>query len=263
MLVSQPSFAAASVGQPLQPITPWNLDYGETQCVAMRDYSVKSDPVTFIIRPAPNGETYELLVARRRSGPFFAEEREGSVDFGPGPIKAWLLHYQPRKSKLAIDQFRISAAEMAQARTAAGVRLHMKGLSDFSFSLSNMPALISGLDECTADLKRYWNLDGRGTGKPAEPPKGDVRGVFTADDYPSEALNRGQQGTAQFLLLIDEKGGVAACHVLKASGVPALDGMGCAVIRERAKFKPARDSTGKPIRSSTVTPPVSWRLRGT
>jgi protein TonB len=80
-----------------------------------------------------------------------------------------------------------------------------------------------------------------------------VRTVFTANDYPSEALNRGQEGDAQFLLLIDENGKVAGCHVLIASGVPALDAMGCSVIRKRARFKPAVDSAGKPTRSTVVT----------
>lgn len=73
-------------------------------------------------------------------------------------------------------------------------------------------------------------------------------------------MNRGQEGDAQFLLLIDENGKVAGCHVLIASGVPALDAMGCSVIRNRARFKPAVDSAGKPTRSTVVTPKVSWRL---
>jgi hypothetical protein len=36
--------------------------------------------------------------------------------------------------------------------------------------------------------------------------------------------------------------------------------MGCQVIRKRAKFTPARDAAGKPVRDSYVTPPVAWRL---
>jgi len=129
-----------------------------------------------------------------------------------------------------------------------------------TFKLDNMPALLRGLEQCTADLKRYWNMDWEQTGSIAILSKGDLRGVFSASDYPSEALIRNQEGKAQFLLLIDEQGKVAGCYVEKASGIPALDGMGCQAIRERARFKPALDRAGKPVRSTAITPPINWRL---
>ncbi|HJU76549.1 MAG TPA: energy transducer TonB [Sphingomicrobium sp.] len=252
--------AAQSGGAPLQPIKPWNLDYGETQCTAAREYGSAANPIVFAIRPAPNGETYELLMGRSRKGPSFAQQLEGSVDFGRGPIHAWLLHYGAKSSKTAVHQFRITAADMAQAASASSVTLRLKGKGHFSFSLANMPALLKGLEQCTRDLKRYWHMREVDDGSIATPAKGDIRGVFTSGDYPSEALNRSQEGGGQFLLLIDEKGKVAGCHVVQASGVPALDAMGCQVIRERAKFKPAHDRAGKPIRSSYVTPRVIWRM---
>jgi len=244
----------------LQPTGPWDLNYGDTQCTALREYGDPADPTTFAIRPAPNGETYELLAGRKRSGPLFAEEFQGRVDFGHGPINAWLLHYGGKKAQLTIDQFRISAEEMRQARTAGFVSLHSKGGADVSFSLSNMPALLKGLEECTADLKHYWNIEPPERDKIAVQAKGDVRNIFSSGDYPSEAMNHRQEGTVQFLLLIDEKGKVAGCHILKASGAPVLDGMGCQVIVERARFKPALDAQGKPMRSSYITPTVTWRI---
>jgi TonB family protein len=149
---------------------------------------------------------------------------------------------------------------MAQAASASSVTLRLKGKGHFSFSLANMPALLKGLEQCTRDLKRYWHMRDVDDGSIATPAKGDIRGVFTSGDYPSEALNRSQEGGGQFLLLIDEKGKVAGCHVVQASGLPALDAMGCQVIRERAKFTPAQDRAGKPIRSTYVTPRVIWRM---
>lgn len=258
---SIPSTAAVAQGAPLQPIKPWNLDYGETQCTAAREYGSSAEPIVFAIRPAPNGETYELLMGRSRRGPSFAQQLEGSVDFGRGPINAWLLHYAGKTSKIAVHQFRISATDMAQAASASSVTLRLKGGGHFSFSLANMPALLKGLEQCTQDLKRYWHMREVDGGSVATPSKGDVRRVFTNNDYPSEAFDRDQQGGGQFLLLIDEKGKVAGCHVLQASGVPSLDAMGCQVIRERARFTPARDRAGKPIRSSYVTPRILWRMQ--
>ena len=259
-IVSSPLVAAPA--QPLEALSRWNLDYGETHCIAMRDYGAREHPITLGIIPAPNGETYELVIARKRSGPLFAEELRGSVDFGTGPIKAWLLHYGAKESKVDLYQYRISAAEMTQAQAAKSVTFHLKGASDTVFKLDVMPVLLDGLQKCTDDLKDYWSIGREGNGSVATPANGDVRRVFTSNDYPAEAMSRGQEGTAQFLLLINEKGSVVGCHVLKASGIPVLDAMGCIVLQERAKFRPARDVSGKPVRSSTVTPPVSWRIAG-
>jgi TonB family protein len=246
-------------GAPLQPLKPWVLDYDETQCLALHEFGSARNPITLAIRPAPNGETYELLVMRQFSGPLYAEEVKGTVDFGNGPIKAWVLHYG---KKTDIYQFRISAAEFAQARSASVVRIYTEGSPVAKFALQSMPELISGLDKCTADLQRYWNMTREQQSKLSVPAKGDVRTIFSSEDYPAEALSRREQGTGQFLLLINEGGRVAGCQVLKATGVPVLDAMGCDVIMKRAKFTPARDHEGKPIRDSYVTPLITWRLAG-
>jgi len=244
----------------LQPSSSWDLDYGETQCVALRDYGDAKNPRTLAIRQSPEGDTFEVIVGRTRYGPEFVEEWEGSVDFGSGPIKAWLLHYGAKNKKITIDQFRISAMGMYQAKTAKSVTLRWKQGPDITFALAAMPELLKGLEECTADLKRYWNDGGVADGRIAVPPNGDVRTVFTDQDYPSEAMRRNQEGTAQYFLLVNELGKVAGCHVLRPSGVPVLDTMGCSVIQERAKFSPALDASGKAIRSTYTSPPVSWRI---
>jgi TonB family protein len=254
--------AHADAQQPLQPVKPWLIDYDVAECHAERAYGNAADPITLAIRPSPTAETYELLVARRRPGPHFAEELEGSVDFGRGPIKAWLLRYGVKDPTLSIDKFRITAAEMAQARSASAATFHIKGGSDVSFALRAMPDLLAGLEKCTINLQQYWNMLPKDQHIIAAPAMGDVREAFTSEDYPDEAMQRNQEGSAQFMLFIDEKGAVAACQILKPSGAPALDGMGCQVIRQRAKFKPALDTSGKPVRSTVVTPPVTWIIDG-
>jgi TonB family protein len=244
----------------LQPVEPWVLDYAEAQCAAGRDFGDAEKPITLVIRPVPMGDTYELQLIRKKVGPAFAEEDDGSVDFGSRPIAGPVLHFGSVADKLDIFQFRVTTAQMEQARSASGVAFRNAHGPDVSVALSSMPTLLTGLTECNKDLQRYWNVDNKGAVKAAQPARGDVRRVFTSDDYPDDAVRAYKEGTAQFLLLIDPSGTVAACYVLKPSGVPLLDAMGCQVIRKRAKFTPARDAAGKPVRDSYVTPPVAWRL---
>jgi TonB family protein len=252
--------AATASARTLAPTAGWVVDYRTDQCLATREYGTPDKPVTFGIRPAPNGETYLLFLARKHLGPNAAAEQQATVDFGKGSIKSWFLEYQAKPSDPDVYQFRISAAEMEQAKAAATAKLSPNNAPDVELQLGSMPALMKTLEDCTADLKNYWNMGAAKDGRVATSAKGDVRTLFSSDDYPAEAFSRSQGGKSQFILLVDETGRVAGCDVVVASGIPALDAMGCQVIRHRAKFTPARGKDGKPVRSSYVTPPVVWRM---
>lgn len=254
-LVVEPTNVAAT---PLTPTGKWVVDYRADECLASLEYGTAKYPVTFSIRPSPNGRTYLLLFAGKGSGPQLAEEEPTTVDFGKGPIKTWLLEYGSTPPGSDIYQLRITSEEMEQAKTAATITISKKGAEDIELQLESMPALMKTLEDCTTNLQRYWNMGGEKDGRIATPARGNVRSAFTDEDYPEEAMFRSQEGKAQFLLLIDESGKVAGCDVLVASGVPAFDVMGCQVIRHRAKFSPARDAKGTAVRSTVVTPPVKW-----
>jgi TonB family protein len=67
------------------------------------------------------------------------------------------------------------------------------------------------------------------------------------DDYPQEALRRGEQGIVTTLLRIDATGRVRACAVTETSGSAALDAVSCEILKRRARFRPATDAAGHPI----------------
>jgi len=92
--------------------------------------------------------------------------------------------------------------------------------------------------------------------------RGDVRTVFTADDYPAIAQEKGQEGTVQAQLTVDPGGRVARCTVIRSSGYASLDNATCAILQRRARFTPATNAAGRPIESTVVTPPVKWQLEG-
>jgi TonB family protein len=83
--------------------------------------------------------------------------------------------------------------------------------------------------------------------------------VFTSGDYPAEALRAGEQGTVAFQLEVGADGRVAACTVTSSSGSASLDTTTCRLLRERARFTPARDSSGKAV-SDTVSSRATWQL---
>lgn len=107
---------------------------------------------------------------------------------------------------------------------------------------------------------------------PAPPPprkvqsatsaKGDLRTLFSADDYPAAAQAAGAEGTAQAELTIGPDGRVVGCNLTRSTGNSALDSATCNILRRRAKFTPARDSNGNPTSDTVTTPPITWRLEG-
>jgi hypothetical protein len=258
--VSQPAAAFASGA--LQPVTPWKIENRVTQCMASREYGRPDKPVTFAIVPGLDGSTFELLLAYKRSAAAVAREMRGTVDFGSGSIDSWSLKYVTGDKKHTVYRFRLSAAQMAQARTAQQISLYVDGQANAKLALDSTGQVLDSLQKCEGAVRDYWNFDGEKNGRISTPAKGELRAVFSPDDYPGDALSRDQEGSSQFLLMIDEKGSVAGCQVVSPSGVPILDAMGCAVLQTRTKFSPALDSSGKPVRSTVQTGTVQWLIAG-
>ena len=96
----------------------------------------------------------------------------------------------------------------------------------------------------------------------AQSAKGDLRTLFSADDYPASALSAGAEGTVRASLTIGPDGRVASCNVTQSSGNGSLDSATCNILRRRAKFTPAKDSNGQPVSDTITTPPIRWQLEG-
>ena len=107
---------------------------------------------------------------------------------------------------------------------------------------------------------------------PAAPPaprvsqaarsRGDLRSLFSTDDYPESARDAGATGTARARLEIGPTGRVTSCTITKSTGNSALDRATCSVLQRRAKFTPAKDQNGNPTNDTVETPPFTWRLEG-
>ncbi len=98
-------------------------------------------------------------------------------------------------------------------------------------------------------------------GQPVEvAPRGDIRGLFTSEDYPSMALRHQEQGGVRARLHVGPDGRVTQCKIAESSGSEHLDRATCTVLRARARFEPALDEAGQPTSGIYVTPTVEWRI---
>ncbi|MBV9930892.1 MAG: energy transducer TonB [Alphaproteobacteria bacterium] len=95
--------------------------------------------------------------------------------------------------------------------------------------------------------------------EPAHPLGRGLVSLISTDDYPLAALRADEQGNVTVRLDIDAAGSVSACTVVQSSGSASLDAATCALLRERARFSPARDRRGRPV-PDTYSQTVNWRI---
>lgn len=89
--------------------------------------------------------------------------------------------------------------------------------------------------------------------------RANLASYFSTDDYPPAALHAGEEGTVQFRLTISPEGRASDCAVVGSSGSAILDEATCRILRERARYSPARDAEGRPV-TGTDHGSVTWRL---
>ena len=104
---------------------------------------------------------------------------------------------------------------------------------------------------------------GAGRGVRARWISGEIRG----SDYPDRAYRAKISGSVYLRFVVAPNGRVSDCTVTRSSGSAELDATTCRLIRQRFRYRPARDGAGRPI-AETVRgqhdwevapePPVTW-----
>ena len=101
--------------------------------------------------------------------------------------------------------------------------------------------------------------------RPAQPARAqrNLASLVQDDDYPREALARGEQGIVYFTLSVLANGRVGACRVTLSSGSPSIDARTCEIMVRHARFRPARDAQGNAVPDTVETRLGWWLAPGT
>jgi len=100
---------------------------------------------------------------------------------------------------------------------------------------------------------------GGGGGRPVATPVGNPGEWFSTDNYPPDAIRKGEEGRVVYFVNIDTSGTPTACYILTSSGSSSLDSGTCAVVMAKGHFKPAHDAAGKAV-ASTWSSAVRWEI---
>jgi protein TonB len=88
--------------------------------------------------------------------------------------------------------------------------------------------------------------------RPAVPARLITPHVFRDEDYPTEAARYRVRGVVRYFIVINVAGRVSHCRVTRSSGWALLDETTCRLLRERARYEPARDAGGNPTVDTDV-----------
>ena len=258
-ILSAPAATAATRA----PTGKWIVDFGESQCVASRNYGTAASPLLFGLKLPAAGNVVSLMILRpSNGGGRFPEQIDTEIQLDWSKVlrkSALALNVSETKQRLIRIILPLSEfVDLAKSRSAA---FKIGGELNETFQFSQMPELVKALDECVVGLRQYWNMSEAEGPNPVlrERVSGNLQNIFSPGDFPAVAVRKGIEGAVAVALLIDEKGKVADCTVVSTSGAPALDAQSCYVITRRAKFKPAIGSDERPARDSYLQR-INWRL---
>lgn len=268
-----PTGALRAENAPLAPSGKWVLNYDTDRCVLSRQFGDAQDPAFLqFVRYSP-GDDFMLNIVGRR---FFTQANLTDVRlrFGDGapPMKQPAMTGKMGGLPALFTTGRLDNAEDATDSTlpppripaaveAAVSRVHVGlGGRRWTFMLGPMDKPMAALRACEADLVRQWGLDPAvQDALAARPtPQGSPARWLTSSDYPTAKLMSGEQAIIAFRLMVGPDGRPTGCSVQSNIARDATFAQTtCAALMRRARFTPARTTTGEAM-ASYFTNRVRW-----
>lgn len=257
----------------LKPSSPWNADFGEDRCRLAGYFGEGEDRHLLFFEqywPAPgagltaagksfnrfnNGAATALHTGEGRP-PLETRPFKGDVE-GVGDALVYSginLAYGQAEPEQAAAAGGLPALDTRYASGVEYLSFRQRG-QEVRFDTGSLGKAFEVLNQCTAGLLTVWGLDAEQHKTAQRLPQWtngeDVARKIMAR-YPRGASAIGEQGIMRLRVIVNEAGAVESCVVLKATTTKKLESPACGLIQE-ARFEPALDAAGKPMRSYYVT----------
>jgi TonB family protein len=258
LLTPSLALAAPKISTPRMPTGPWNVEFADSMCVLSRPFG--NDGLSNLaLKPAMLSQDFEIVVT---------EPARGSREPNSGPVVvtvAGMTKVQDSRftayntSKMRLLRMQVNEKQLALSAVNGTISIEAKDENRHHFAVPGIDRAFPILTRCVDQLREAYKVSKADLAAIATMPEGLLPGLFSTDDYPQEALSKGQYGTVGVLLWVDEAGKVATCEVIEAGAAASLKETTCGIFKRRAKFVPAKGSDGKAIRAPIFTR-IQWRL---
>lgn len=271
-LATVPQCAFAAAPTTLSPSSPWNVHYADDSCRLAREFGPDGDKVVLLLDQFAPASAFDISLSGKATAKIAKAVGKEKVGFGPDlPLKdeqRLLAGTSGTKQPMIVvgqldllnrtgddADLPIPPADIAKIRE---FRVQ-KGSTGVVLQLGPLGSALKAMAACTSDLVKLWGLDPiqqaslASRPDPITPPERWLR----SGDYPTKAMNNGDQAVVNFRLVVDADGTPTRCAIQTSTRSPEFTALTCQLIMKRARFAPARDSGGSPVASYYVNS-VRW-----
>lgn len=282
LAVLHPAGALSAKPVEIAPSSQWNVDFGADKCRLARMFGEGDNRhIVFFEQYGPAndfgmtvaGPAFRKYRSKERTELRFSEGQEarsgepftGTVEgVGEGVIYSSVsLGLDGAEAALADEATnRLPQLYTAEAAQVEFVGLRQRG-DEVRLMTGPLDDAFAVLNQCTQSLVGDWGLDVEAHLSATRLPRWiNVEAVSRriVRDYPTRAVYAGEQGIMRMRVIVDTKGEVEECIILKATKTDSLESPACKAMRD-ARFEPALDRDGQPMRSYYSTS-IVYRMGG-
>jgi hypothetical protein len=280
LLLVQPGTSYAKAAKEpisLKPSSKWNIDYGEQGCQMARAFGEGEDKSVIILSRYDPNERFGLTLAGKlfkMYGPsdvrlqFGAAEAEqkifsygGTNGDNPAIIIASAMRLAPptEAEQMQLDKAKgnelreipIQPISAEREKAVNYLRIGKPLRNDVILELGPMDKPMAAMRKCVDDLLTTWGIDveKHKTLTRRAVPMSNPGNWLNSSDYPEDMLQDRQPALVEFRLDVDEMGKATGCYIQATTKPKEFDNAVCKGIVRRAKFDPALDAEGKPMKS--------------
>lgn len=241
---------AAALSQ-AQPAGEWKVEYADWKCVLHRELALDGKATSFSLTFEPLERVAWLRLATVEKG---GRRTDGdAVMLVDGLRLPGTLHYNAYPAAGAgerrVREYMLDLKQQDLAAVKEKIRFWTRAEADVELQLAGFPAALRALTRCMAETLADLGVDLAEVNRMAVEPDG-----FSLDfvDHPRD------RESFEYVLLywVAADGHVDDCRLLQPSGVAGFDKSVCERLKAKARFKPARDSSGRPIRVPRFEHPI-------
>lgn len=250
--------APAAAPLPMTPTGPWNVEFADSMCLLSRPFG-KDGATTLILKPNMLGNGMEIIVTRGTTSIDRPEHGKAAVDIADKRVDFDTFFNAYSTAKARLIRVVIPDAKIELTALRGTLSIDAKAEGQHSFSIVGIERAFPVLATCVAQLRAIYKVRDADIGALTAKPEVQPNSLFTVNDYPGEALRKGQSGTVGVLVWVEADGRVSTCEIVDSTASSVLEQTTCNILKRRARWTPAKDAAGKSVRAPGFTR-IRWVL---
>jgi TonB family protein len=268
--MASPAFAAPAPKAPiaLAKTSKWEINYIEDSCHLLARFGEGPQSAILKMTRYQPGDAFDLniygepfkygsstMTVHIAYGDAPAEKREAMIGRAGNKLPLLILTGQRLDSWVSLPEVTPPSITPAQEQQVKFIDLAIAGGKRFRLETGSLGAPMAAMRTCVNDLVKSWGYDPLQQAQLSRPvtPTNYPGSWLVPGDYPLDSLRNGHNGLVQFRLDVDPSGAVAGCFVLHRTNPDDFADLTCKLLAKRAKFLPALDKDGKPVRSFYIS----------